>query len=80
MMHKGEAYMHCQSMDCFIRVIKQPITLPNGHIIVRVCWGNLRFTGNPWSLNVFQTIKLNSEQLRNWRLIEPTTERVHSGV
>lgn len=72
--------MHKRGMDCFIHLLKHPLRLPDGSVILKVDWYNLGFTGNPWLLNIKQRIRLSPEQLRDWREISPITERAHSNV
>jgi hypothetical protein len=75
-MIKGLNYMHKHGMDCYINLIKFPIRLPDGSLILKVEWYNLGFTGNPWRLGLKQRIRLSPEQLQDWREIYPETERV----
>lgn len=75
-MRKSGTYMHKLGMDCFISLLKHPINLPDGSVILKVEWYNLGFTGSPWSLGIKQRIRLSNDQLRDWREIYPDTERV----
>lgn len=73
-------YVHEQSMDVFVEVLKVVYSGPR-YMKIKVLWWNYGYDGtNPWCLSHHpQTIKVdNKKWISDWRWFEPLKDK-HPG-